>query len=199
MADILDQKNYTGSTAIGFGDTGNGRDYMVQGFIPTLNNITAVSFYVNSKDGNTNIGYAVWIDNADASSHPTGTVAVGIGGFTEISNAALNTSGLTKYSLASKVNLIAGNKYCLCFAPWDTVNHVWANSYHDWISSTGNPYAPSGFSAAKRSHGNNLFASWSDPDSGNDDILFETYGAPAFITPKRINRPAMFKPFGWKR
>jgi hypothetical protein len=175
MADILDQSNYTGATGIGFGDTGNGRDYMVQGFCPTASNITAVSFKINSKDGSASIGYAVWIDNADTSSNPTGTVAVGIGGFTEIVNSALVVGTLTKYSLSSQVALTPGNRYVMCFAPWDTSAHVWTASYNDWVSSTANPYAPTGFTGAKRVHLDGSFASPSAPDAGNDDILFETY------------------------
>jgi len=198
MADILDQKNYSGSVAIGFGDVGNGRDYMVQGFCPAIDNITAVSFKINSKDGNTNIGYKVWIDTCDANSYPTNGVG-GIGGSTEITNAQLVVGTLTKYALATPVNLVIGNKYVMCFAPWDTVNHVYASSYNDWVSSTSNPYAPSGFSGARRVHLNTGYTSPSQPDSGNDDILFETYGAPAFMPQRKENRPAMFKPFGWKR
>lgn len=175
MADVLDQSNYTGSTGIGFGDTGNGRDYMVQGFKPTLDNITAVSFSVTSKDGNANVGYKVWIDTCDVNSNPTNGVG-GIGGATEITNATINTSGLTKYSLASQVALTPGNKYVMAFAPWNTSTHTWANSYHDWVSSTANPYAPVGFTGAKRVHLDGSYANPTAPDSGNDDILFETYG-----------------------
>lgn len=201
MADVLDQSNHTGSTGIGFGDTGNGRDYMCQGFVPGagVTNISAVSFYVNSKDANTNIGYRVWIDTCDANSNPANGVG-GIGGSTLITNAQINTSGLTKYALASPVTLILGNKYVMVFAPWDTVNNIWANSYHDWLSSTANPYAPSSFSGAKRVHLDNNFANPSAPDSGNDDIQFETYYNPTLITAldpikSHINlRPAVFKP-----
>lgn len=180
FADTIDQSNHTGITGIGFGDTGNGRDYMCQGFYPaTYNQVTAIGFYVNSKDGNSNIGYAMWIDNADTNSNPTGAVATGIGGFTEISNATLNTSGLTKYTLTSPVNVTIGNKYTACFAPWNTSTHVWASSYHDWVSSTANPYAPAGFTGAKRVHLNGSFANPTAPDLGNDDIIFDEYGQTA--------------------
>lgn len=170
MAEVIDQSNHTGSTGIGFGDTGNGRDYMVQGFIPTLNNITAVAFYVNSKDADTNIGYKVWVDACDTSSNPTNGVG-GIGGGTEITNASLVTSGLTKYTLTTPVTLTPGNRYVVAFAPWNTTTHAWASSYHDWVSSTANPYA-----SGRRVHLNGSYASPTAPDSGNDDILFDTYG-----------------------
>lgn len=173
MADVLDQSNSTGATGIGFGDTLNGRDYMVQGFIPTLSSVTAVSFYVNSKDASANIGYKVWIDATDASSNPTGVVGVGIGGATEISNATINTSGLTKYTLTTAATVTAGNRYCIAFAPWDTSTHLWTSSYHDFVSSTANPYAN-----GRRVHLDGSFATPTAPDAGADDILFETYGNP---------------------
>lgn len=172
MADILDQSNYTGATGIGFGDTGNGRDYLSQGFIPTLNNITAVSFRIADKDGSGSIGYKVWIDTCDTNSKPAGSVGTGIGGATEITNAALVTGALTKYTLTTPVTgLIPGNRYCFVIAPWNTSTHVFAASYHDVMSSTANPYA-----SGKRNHGDTAYTTWSTPDSGNDDILFETYG-----------------------
>jgi hypothetical protein len=172
--DILDQSNYSGTVGIGWGDTGNGRDYMCQGFLPSASNITAISFKINSKDGSTDVGYRFWIDTCDANSNPTNGVG-GIGGDTQITNANLVTGTLTKYSLASKVTLIPGNKYVMCFAPWNTTSNGFASSYVDWPSSTGNPYSPTGFTGAKRVHLNGSFASPSAPDSGNDDIQFETY------------------------
>lgn len=188
MAEIVDQSNYTGATAIGFGDTGGGRDYMVQGFIPRFNNITALSFHITSKDGSTDVGYAVWVDRADTNSNPLGAVAVGVGGFTEITNASLVLNSLTKYNLASRVTLSPGQQYVLCFAPWNTTTHVFASSYHDWVTSTANPY-PYG----RRVHLDGSFATPVAPDSGNDDILFETYGErPSFSVNKL--RPAIFKP-----
>lgn len=177
MADILDQSNYSGSLGVGFGDTGNGRDYMCMGFIPTLANIDAVSFSINSKPG-AGLGYKVWIDNADSNFYPTGAVGVGIGGATEIPSASLVTGALTKYSLASQVTLIPGNRYVLCFAPWDLSSHTWAQSYNDWLTSVSNPYAN-----GRRVHGNASFASWSAPDSGNSDLVFETYAGPTLVSP----------------
>lgn len=170
MAQVLDQFNHTGALGIGFGDTLNGRDYMVQGFIPTIDNINAVSFYVNSKDGNGQVGYRVWIDTCNVNSNPTNGVG-GIGGSTLITNAQINTSGLTKYSLTSSVTLIPGNRYVMAFAPWNTVSNVWVSSYHDWVSATTNPYAN-----GRRVHLDGSYANPSAPDAGNDDILFETYG-----------------------
>jgi len=175
FADTLDQSNTSGTIGIGFGDLGNGRDYMCQGFkMATYNQITAISFYVKSKDGNANVGYKVWIDNANANSEPTGTVAVGIGGGTEITNATLNTTTLTKYTLGSTVDVTIGNQYTLCLAPWNTSTHVWASSYNDFQSSVSNPYAN-----GRRTHGDTAYTTWSAPDSGNADIHFEIYGQTA--------------------
>lgn len=172
MAEVLDQTNTTGATGIGFGDISNGRDYMCQGFIPTLNNITAVSFHIVTKNGNgVNTDYKVWIDNADTDYFPTGSVGVGIGGETEIANATLVTGALTKYTLTSSVNLTIGNRYVMCYAPWDNSVHAWRQSYNDWISSTANPY-----SNGRRVHLDGSFANPVAPDSGNADIVFETYG-----------------------
>ena len=54
QTETLDQQNLSGSTGIGFGDTGSNRDYMCQGFIARLTNVSAISFYVTSKDGDAN-------------------------------------------------------------------------------------------------------------------------------------------------
>jgi len=171
-ADNLDQSQTVGSVGIGFGDTGNGRDYMCQGFkMATYNQITAVSFYINSKDGSANVGYAVWIDNADSNSNPLGAVAVGIGGFTEITNASLVTGSLTKYTLSSPVTITIGSQYDMCFAPWNTTTHVWTASYNDWVNATTNPY-PNG----RRVHLDGSFSNPTAPDSGNDDIQFQVFG-----------------------
>lgn len=187
FADAIDAgaTNHSGAIGIGFGDVGAGRDYMCQGFVMSdYNQITAVGFYVNSKDGDANIGYKVWIDNSDSTSQPTGSVGVGIGGATEITNATLNTSGLTKYTLTSTVDVTIGNKYVVCFAPWNTTTHVFASSYHDFVSSTGNPYAPASFSGAKRKHGDTAYTTWTDPDAGNDDIIFDIYGQNSVLMSK---------------
>lgn len=150
---------------------------MCMGFIPTINNITAVSFWIVSKPG-AGLGYAVWIDDADTNFFPLGAVFTGIGGYTEIPTGTLVTGALTKYTLASPVNLTIGNRYVLCFAPVNTTTHAWAASYNDWISSISNPYAN-----GRRVHLNGSFASPSAPDSGNSDIQFETYGESLPITP----------------
>lgn len=167
MADVLDQSNATGATGIGFGDTGNSRDYMGQGFIPTLSNISAISLKLSTVG---TMGLLVWIDNADANFFPTGAVGVGIGGVTEILNSALVAATLTKYSLSAPVTLIPGQRYVIMFAPWDTSNHVFSADYRDVVSSSADPYA-----SGKRIHGNGAYNSFAAPDSGTDDILFEEY------------------------
>lgn len=170
-ADSLDQNQATGAVGIGFGDSGSGRDYMCQGFkMATYNQITAVSFYPNSVGGG-NVGFAVWIDNADANSNPLGAVASGLGGFTEIPAASVVTGSLNKYILTSNVTVTIGNQYTLCIAPWNTVTHAWSSSYNDFISSTANPYAN-----GRRIHLDGSFANPTAPDSGNDDIQFSIYG-----------------------
>ena len=175
LADAIDSgaNNHTGATAIGFGDTLNGRDYMCQGFIMSqYNQITSVGFNINGKNADTNIGRKVWIDTtADLNSVPLGAVAVGIGGGTEITNATLVTGVLTKYVLTSSVNVTIGNKYVLCMAPWNTTTHVWTSDYQDIITSTANPYAN-----GRRTHGDAAYTTWAAPDAGNDDILFDIYG-----------------------
>lgn len=171
QSEVLAIRQATGATSIGFGDTLNGRDYMCQGFIATMSTVSSISFYVNSKDASTDIGYKVWIDNVDSNSNPQGAVGVGIGGATEITNANINTSGLTKYTLTTPVTLTVGNRYGMVFAPWNTTTHVWASSYHDWVSSIANPY-----SGGRRVHLDGSFANPAAPDAGADDILFEVYG-----------------------
>ena len=163
---IIDQENQAGAIGIGFGDTGSGRDYMCQGFIAQTSSIDAVSFKLQSTGS---IGMAVWIDAADASSNPTGTVAVGIGGFTEIANATLSTT-FKLYALSETVTLTPGTRYVICLAPWNTSTHVWGSDYRDVLSSVSNPY-----SSGRRVHLDDAFANPSAPDSGNADILFRTH------------------------
>lgn len=172
MAHVVDQQNTSGTIGIGFGDVGNGRDYMAQGFIlgTGITNISAIAFYLNGKSGNSNQGYRVWIDNADASSHPTGSIG-GIGGDTLITNAQLTTGALTQYILSSPVTgLTPGNRYCFVVAPWNTSTNVYSSDYQDFRSSVSNPYAN-----GRRTHGNTAYNSWGDPDSGNADLQFRTY------------------------
>lgn len=169
--EVTDQENTSGSTAIGFGDTGNGRDYAAQGFIPTKNTITAISFWVNSKSGTSTQGIKVWIDNADSNFYPTGSAGVGIGGQTEILNANITTGSLVKYTLSSTVSVTPGNRYVLCIAPWNTTTHAWSQYYADFTSSISNPYAN-----GRRVHGDGAFTNWSAPDSGNADFQFRVYG-----------------------
>jgi hypothetical protein len=113
----------------------------------------------------------VWIDNADSSSHPTGTVGVGIGGETEILNADLVTGALTRYTLTTSVSLTIGNRYVICIAPWNTTTHAFSADYQDFTSSTSNPYAN-----GRRAHGDTAYTSWTDIDSGNADLQFQTWG-----------------------
>ena len=173
MAEIIDQQNTSGTIGIGFGDVGNGRDYMAQGFIPTLDNITAIAFYLVGKSGNSNQGYRVWIDTADTDYFPENGVG-GIGGSTLITNAELTTGALTKYSLDSSVSLTIGNRYVFVIAPWNTSTNAYSSDYQDFRSSVSNPYAN-----GRRVHGNTAYDSWSAPDSGNADLLFRTYGEDA--------------------
>ena len=173
-ADTLDQQQNTGAINAGWGDVGSGRDYRCQGFkMATYNQITAVSFWPNGKDGNAAIGYRVWIDTANANSEPANGVG-GIGGSTLVTNATLNTSALTKYTLSSTVNVTVGNQYVVCFAPWNTTLNVYASSYQDWRSSVSNPYAN-----GRSVNLDTLYASPNAPDSGNMDIQFEIYGQTA--------------------
>lgn len=190
FADAIDTgaTNHTGAIAIGFGDTANGRDYMCQGFVMSqYTTITAVGFDINGKNGDTNLGRKVWIDNSDTNSVPTGSVGVGIGGGTEITNAQLVTGSLTKYTLTTSVSVTIGNKYVLCMAPWNTTTHVWASDYQDIVSSTANPYAPANFTGAKRQHGDAAYTTWSAPDAGNDDILFDIYGTATASQSSSVN------------
>lgn len=167
MAEIVDQENTTGGVGIGFGDSGAGRDYMAQGFVPLLDNITAVEFDMNGTNGDLHI----WIDDGDSNSEPQGTVAVGIGGSTKIANADLSTSS-KKHTLDSSVSLTPGANYVVVFAPWEiSPSDAWAENYNDYESSTANPYAN-----GRRNHGNTAYTTWSAPDSGNADIVFKTYG-----------------------
>lgn len=168
--DVVDQSNYSGTIGVGFGDTGNGRDYMVMGFVPTLKNITKFGVWLHSKDGNANVGYRAWIDTADSGSAPQNGIG-GIGGSTEITNATLIINRLNQYTLSSPVTLTPGTRYVLAFAPWNTTTHAWVASYNDWRSSVSNPYA-----SGRRVHLNSSYASPTAPDSGNNDLVFEEYG-----------------------
>lgn len=170
MAEVLDQSDTTGTIGIGFGDDGAGRKYMAMGFQPDLNNITSVSFYMKSKDADTNIGIKLWIDTADSNSNPANGVD-GVGGVTILGNGEIVTTGMTKYALDTAVSLTAGNQYCFVAVPWNTNTSAVANSYHDWQSSTSNPYTK-----GRRVHLDSDFANPSAPDGGNADLVFETYG-----------------------
>lgn len=166
----LDKTNTSGTTDIGFGDVGSGRDYLGQGFITDVNTITAISFYLVSKSGNSDYGYRVWIDEVNSSSEPLNGIG-GIGGDTQITNANLTTGALTKYTLSSTVTVTSGTRYGIFLAPWNTNTNAHSGDYQDIRSSVSNPYAD-----GRRVHGNTAYNSWSAPDSGNADILFETYG-----------------------
>lgn len=171
VADVVYQSNYIGSTAIGFGDVGFGRDFMCQGFKVSKNiSINAISFRANSVGGG-NVGFAMWIDNADSLSAPLGAVATGIGGFTEITSGTVQTGIFAKYYLSQKVPVIAGNQYSVCFSSWNTSTHATSSSYNDWVSSISNPY-PDG----RRTSGDTAYTTWVASDAGNADMLFEIYG-----------------------
>jgi len=167
----VDQKNYSGTLGVGWGDTGSSRDYMGQSFIPTLKSINAISFRLHAAKPATGHGYKVWIDNADSNGYPTGGIG-GIGGATEISGDNMVIGSLTTFALASEVTLVPGQRYVVVFAPWNLSTHTWENNYFDWTSSISNPYA-----SGRRVHGNGSYAGWNSPDSGNADIWFETYGS----------------------
>lgn len=171
MADTIDQQNTTGSIGVGFGDTGSGRDYTAQSFIPTVSNITAVSFQLTSVGS---VGMKIWIDNVDASFFPTGAVGVGIGGETEIPVGSLSAS-FAKYQLATLVTLIPGNRYAFVLAPWNTTTHAWTTGFRDLVSSTANPYT-----SGRRTQANGSYV-FNTPDSGNLDMLFRTWHDPDLI------------------
>jgi len=187
---IKDQENASGTIDIGWGDDNNGRDYMVQGFKPSsaVSNITHIAFHPRSKPSG-DIGYKIWIDEADSNSVPLNGVG-GIGGVTLLANADIVTGVTTKYALTTPVNLVAGNQYVICFAPWNLVTDTWANNYHDWRCSVANPYAN-----GKRAHGNTAYTTWSAPDNGNADLLFETWGdePSAAGTNMKVNIADVFK------
>jgi hypothetical protein len=181
MAEILDQSNASGTIDIGWGDVGSDRDFMCQGFIPTLNNVTAISFNIRGKSGDPNQGYLLWIDAANANSEPLGVKYVGVGGVTEITNAQLVTGATTKYTLTTPATgLTIGNQYCFVLAPWNTSTDVFSGDYQDFRCSVANPYAN-----GRRNHGNTAYNAWNAPDSGNADLLFETYGNEPVVAPAK--------------
>lgn len=169
-ADTLDQSNTSGSINIGFGQSAVLR-YSCQGFKPTLTSVTAISFYMNNTIASQ--GRLVWIDNADANSFPTGTLAVGLGS-TELTNAQIlaGNGALTKYTLTSPITVTPGNQYVYCMAPWNTSTHAYADDYSDYLSSVSNPYANGKMSAYDCSGA----CTWTNNDSGNGDRRFEVYG-----------------------
>lgn len=175
MAEIVAVENTVGTTMIGFGDVGSGRDYLSQGFIlASVDNITAISFYVNGKSGTGTQGYRVWIDEANANSEPLNGVG-GIGGDTLITNASIVTGALTKYTLSAAVTgLSIGTRYCVVIAPWNTSTNAYSADYQDFASSVANPY-----SDGRRTHGNTAYNAWTAPDAGNADIQFRVYGMEA--------------------
>lgn len=190
MAEIIDQQNTSGTIGIGFGDSGSGRDYLFQTFIPTLDNITAVAFYLQGGKPGAGLGYKIWIDAANASHQPTGAVGVGIGGQTEIPSATLVQDALTKYTLTTPVTgLTPGNRYCMVAAPWNMSTHVWASAYVDWRSSTANPYAN-----GKRGHADGAFTTFGFPDASNADIQFQIYGMEPVTGPGKVVGPAIGSP-----
>lgn len=172
VIDSVDQQNLSGTLGVGFGDTGASRDYLAMGFTPTYSDITAVGFNIGGKSGNSQEGYAVWIDNADASFFPTGSVFTGIGGFTKIFNSDIVTNTLSRYSLASTVILTPGQRYAVVVSPYNTTSNTWTPIYQNWLSSITNPYA-----AGRRVHANASFTGWNAPDSGTSDLVFQTYGS----------------------
>lgn len=167
----LDTLNNSGSTSVGFGDTGNNREYMCQGFIPDVDIITDVSFYLVSKSPDSNQGYLIWIDRANANSEPLGQAHVGIGGVTMIPNSSLVTGALTKYTLTTPVYVERGQQYCVCFAPWNTSTNSYSADYREFHSATNNPYAN-----GRRVHLDGSFSNPTAPNSGNNDLRFEIYG-----------------------
>lgn len=185
MAEIICAENSNGGIGVGFGDTGNSRDYMAQSFIlgEGVRTITAVTFQVNGKDGNTNYGWRVWIAEADTTNrYPVGTPGVGVGPATLITNAQIVTSTYTKYTLNPVTGLNPGSRYCICFEPYDTTNLTHVAVYQDFDSSNVNPY-----SFGRRVHSGD-FSSWNQPDSGNLDMKFRIWGLQTELTPHNMGR-----------
>lgn len=164
-ADTLDQSNSSGSTGIGFGESNNLK-YSCQGFKPTSNQVTAVSFKLNSVGS---AGMKLWVDAAGTNSAPTGTLEVGLGSM-EIANNQLSTT-LTKYTLPTPIFVTPNAQYTFCLAPWNTTTHTYSSNYRDLMSSTGNPYAN-----GKVVNYVGSTSTWSNPDNGNADRIFEVYG-----------------------
>ena len=185
LADAIDSgaNNHSGATGVGYGDAGNGMDYMCQGFVMSqYTQITSVGFNISAKSGTLTTGQKVWIDTtADLNSVPLGTKGVGIGGGTEITNAQLVTGALTKYTLTTAVNVTIGSKYVLCMAPWNTSTHVWTADFENIISSTVNPYAN-----GRLTQGDTAYTTWIAPNAGADDMVFDIYGVTAVAAPQAM-------------
>lgn len=184
MAEIIAAENSNGGIGVGFGDVGNGRQYMAQRFIlgAGVREITAVTFQVNGKDGNTDYGWRVWIAEADVNGYPVGTPGNGVGAATLITNAQIVTSTYTKYNLTPVKGLNPGARYCICFEPFDTTNLVHVSVYQDFDSSNVNPY-----SLGRRVHSED-FSSWNEPDSGNLDLKFRIWGNQTENLPQSLGR-----------
>lgn len=168
-ADGLDQSNSTGTQDVGFGN-GSTNKYACQGFKPTYNRVTAVSVYLTNNIGTEDM--LIWVDAADSNSYPTGTLEQGLGRM-EIPNSQL-AYALTKYTFSSPITVTPNNQYVFCVAPWDNSTHSYATRYRNFKSSTSNPYANGKVSTYSTSG-----STWSNPDSGALDRVFEVYGTNA--------------------
>lgn len=166
---IIDQQNTEGARGSGFGDIGNGRDYIFQGFTPTKDNIAAIGFRINEKSIDPNQGYKVWIDEATEDFYPVNAVG-GIGGVTLISNSQLTVGELQKYNLTSPVSLIPDQKYVIAFAPWNTDTDTYSTDYRDFMISIDDPY-----SGGIMTRANTGYTDFNTPDSGDADLVFRTY------------------------
>lgn len=177
MAEIVDQEYTAGTIGVGWGDSV--REACAQGFIPSLASLTAISFELNST-GSTDV--TVYVDTADSNSFPSNTYKSGALYSWTIANANLST-GLTKYSLPVEQTLTISSQYCFYLIP--TSGGTYSSDYRDLKSSTANPYA-----SGKRAHYNPT--TWSNPDSGNADINFRTYGNEAITDSGPL--PMFFRP-----
>lgn len=164
QADSVDQSQTSGSTNAGFGES-SGLKYTCQGFKPTYDQVTAISFKINSVGSK---GMLLWIDSGTSNSFPTGILESGLGSM-EILNSQLVSNVLTKYTFPTPISVTPNSQYVFCLAPWNTTTHTYSSDYRDLKTSLSNPYA-NGKSAVYNG------TSWSNHDSGNADRVFETYG-----------------------
>jgi hypothetical protein len=161
-----DQRQNSETTNAGFGEFSFVR-YRGQSFTAAFATLTAIGFQMISQGSK---GLKVYLYAADSSGLPTGSELYSF----VIANAQVSTS-FKQYRLPVAQTLTPGNRYCFYLAPWDTSGDAYSDDYRDLRHVNSSTYS-SNYAIVNNN------GTWSQSDSGDLDMWFETYGRPPNLT-----------------